>query len=190
MEGVGEHGGAGGVGDVHAELVGLVPRAGDHERAPREEGAAGRRAGRAVGVGEDVGLVGLVEADVVEVQRPGGDERGGQHRGADGGDLPGGERVERVGTGGGRRHGGGDHHHTAEDDDGEHSEKWHRCHHHLTAELMGQVESRMRRRAYMHVCVCVGVCVCVVTVPARAPRTVTAERRSLCQRPRMLVAGS
>jgi len=123
VDGVGEHGGAGDVGDVHAELVGLAPRAGDHERAAREEGAAGRRAGRAVGEREDVGLVGLVEADVMEVQRPGGDERGGQYRGADGGDLRGGEWVERVGMGGGRCRGGGDHHHTTEDDDGEHREE-------------------------------------------------------------------
>ena len=56
-----------------------------------------------MGVGENVLLVGLVEADVVEGERAGGDERGGQHRGAHGRDLGGGERVERVGARGGRR---------------------------------------------------------------------------------------
>jgi hypothetical protein len=61
VDGVGNDGG---VGDVDEELVGLSAGSGDDERAARK----GRGRG-AMGVREDVLLVGLVEADVVEVQR-------------------------------------------------------------------------------------------------------------------------
>jgi hypothetical protein len=118
VDGVGEDGGGGAVaGDAHAELVGLPARAGDHKCAPRQE-LAGGRARAAVGVGEDVGLVWLVEADVVEGERAGGDARGGEHRGADRRNLVGGEGVERVGvgTGRGRRRCGGDGQHGGDED--------------------------------------------------------------------------
>ncbi|KAB8106014.1 hypothetical protein EE612_040190, partial [Oryza sativa] len=98
VDGVREDGRGGGVGDVDAELVGLAAGAGDDERAARE-GVARGAAATAVGVGEHIGFVGLVEADVVEGERAGRDERGGEHRGADGGKLGGGEGVERVGAG-------------------------------------------------------------------------------------------
>jgi len=95
----------GGVGDVDAELMGPAAGACDDEGAAGEDGAA-------VGggsVGEDVGLVGLIEADVVEADRPIEDERGGKHGGAHGGELHGGERIQRVAVRlAGDRAGGGD----------------------------------------------------------------------------------
>jgi hypothetical protein len=83
----------GGVSDIDAEFVGPAPGARDDEGAAREDGAAARGGGS---VGEDVGLVGLVEADVVEADRPVGDKRGRKHGGAHGGELHGGERIQRV----------------------------------------------------------------------------------------------
>jgi len=108
VDGVRGDGRRGGVGDVDAELVGPAPGACDDEGAAREDGAA-VGGGRGGSVGEDVGLVGLIEADVVEADRPVGDERGGKHGGAHGGELHGGERIQRVAVRlAGDRAGGGD----------------------------------------------------------------------------------
>jgi hypothetical protein len=57
-----------GVGHVDEELVRLAISSSDHERAPRE---VDRRRGAGRGVGEDGCLVGLIETNIVEVERAG-----------------------------------------------------------------------------------------------------------------------
>lgn len=82
----------GGVGDVDDDLVRLPSGAGHDERAPPLASAAGGRLRPC----QHVGLVGLVEADVVEGQRLRCADVGGLDHATYGGDLGGGEGVEGV----------------------------------------------------------------------------------------------
>jgi uncharacterized spore protein YtfJ len=60
------NGGCGGVGDIDDELVGLATGSSDDECTATESGGGGGSGTGGV-VGEDVWLIRLVEADVVEV---------------------------------------------------------------------------------------------------------------------------
>lgn len=79
----------GDVGDVYPKLVGLAAGTGDDEGTAWEVAA----------FREDIGFVRLIEANVVEDNRAIRDERRCEHSSADGSELGGGERVERVGMG-------------------------------------------------------------------------------------------
>jgi hypothetical protein len=85
------HTDSGGVGDIDVKLVGEAAGSGDHKRAAWEDGGGG-----GVGVREDIGLLRLIEADIVKGYRAGSDEREGEDGGPYRRELRGRKWVEWV----------------------------------------------------------------------------------------------